>query len=49
MKVVHINKVLIKKESETSDMVRILRAKWEARGRKRAEKRFAALKNNTAK
>lgn len=43
MKVVHINKQKIQKDQERADFAAILQAKWEQQGRKRAQKKYAAL------
>jgi hypothetical protein len=43
MKVVHINRPKIKKDQERADFAAILRAKWDEMGRRRAQKKYAAL------
>jgi len=43
MKVVHINKPKIQQDGERLAFAAILLAKWEERGRRNAEKMYAAL------
>lgn len=43
MKVVHINRPKIQQDEERLAFAVILRAKWEERGRRKAEKMYAAL------
>lgn len=45
LKVVHINKVLIKKDADVATLAQTLRLKWEAQARRRAEKKYAAYEN----